>query len=296
MGLIAGFVMPIVTGTPLVLMSPFQWVRDPKRLLWAVAKHKGTLSWLPNFAYNHMHRAIRARDLEGLDLSSWRMVINCSEPVRFDSHQKFFERFSTYGLGEHALATCYAMAENTFAVTQSKPNQSLYTDWVALSALQDNQQAIPTIENSPGATPVVSCGSPIERTDIKIGDVSGVTLPERHVGEVALRSHSMLTEYHRRPDITAQAMQDGWFLTGDLGYLAEGQLFITGRKKDLIIVGGKNIFPADLEAIANNVSGIHPGRAVAFGVYDDGIGTESVVMVCELENRVNAGEKMDIER
>ena len=296
MGLIAGFVMPLVLGVPLVLMSPFYWVRDPQKLLWAITKYKGTLSWLPNFAYNHMHRAIRARDLDGLDLSSWRMVINCSEPVRLDSHQMFYERFSQYGLAEKALATCYAMAENTFAVTQSKPGQVPFIDWVELAALQENLLAIPATENSPGASPVVSCGFPIDENEIQIMGQAGESLPERCVGEITIRSNSLLKEYHRRPEITAQAFKDGWFYTGDLGYLAGGQLFITGRNKDLIIVGGKNIFPADLEAIANSIRGIHPGRAVAFGVYDERMGTESIVMVCELENGVNEEEYRFIER
>lgn len=296
MGLIAGFVMPLVMGVQLVLMSPFYWVRDPKKLLWSVAKHKGTLSWLPNFAYNHMTRAIRSRDLEGLDLSSWRMLINCSEPIRLDSHQRFYSRFAQFGLSEHALATCYAMAENTFAVTQSNPGHVPLTDWVDLSSLKKDQIAVPVTENSPGSSPVVSCGFPIESNEIRVVGPTGENLPDRSVGEIILRSNSLLSEYHRRPEITAQAIKNGWLNTGDLGYLYAGQLFVTGRKKDLIIVGGKNIFPTDIEAIANDINGIHPGRAVAFGIYDERMGTESIVMVCELENGLEHDEKLIIER
>src|SRR5688500_3580665 len=119
MGLIAGFLMPILSGVPLVLMSPFDWVRAPYRLMQSVSQYRGTLSWLPNFAYNFCAQKIRDRHLEGVDLSSWRAIINCSEPVRLESHQAFQEKFAPYGLRAEALHTCYAMAENVFAVTQS---------------------------------------------------------------------------------------------------------------------------------------------------------------------------------
>jgi fatty-acyl-CoA synthase len=284
MGLIAGFIMPLILGIPLVLLSPFHWVRDPKILLWAIHEHRGTLCWLPNFAYNHCVRSIRARDLNGLDLSCWRAAINCSEPVRYDSHQIFVERFGPYGFGADALASCYAMAENVFAVTQSRIGEQPHTDWVDLRALQEQRRAVPIAPGAHGATPVISCGETIEGTAVAVVDEPGELLPDRHVGEIILHGNSMLTEIYRRPDLTAQAMRGGWYYTGDMGYLADGQLYISGRKKDLIIVGGKNIYPQDLEAIANDVPGIHPGRAVAFGVMNEKLGSEGIVMVCERDS------------
>jgi fatty-acyl-CoA synthase len=124
MGLIAGFLLPVLTGVPLVLMSPFDWVRAPQRLLQAVSAYRRHAVWLPNFAYNFCVQKIRDRHLEGVDLSSWRLVINCSEPVRADSHRRFYERFRAYGLRQEALAVSYAMAENVFAVTQTPPGRS----------------------------------------------------------------------------------------------------------------------------------------------------------------------------
>jgi len=333
MGLIAGFVMPLVAGIPLVLMSPFAWVRSPKLLLQAASAHRATLTWLPNFAYNHSVRGIRERDLEGVDLSSLRAVINCSEPVRLDSHQMFLQKFGPYGLREDALSACYAMAENTFAVTQTPPGQPPRVDWVLTAALQSEKMAVPLpgtvspVEPSgeaqppgfdgaqppgfdgtqppgfdgaqppgfDGAQPVngytamMSCGFPIPGTEVRIVDTHRKPLPERHVGEVALRSDCMLSSYYHREDATAAAIHAGWYYTGDMGYMADGELYISGRKKDMIIVGGKNIFPQDLEAIANGVPGLYPGRSVAFGVTDTRMGSESVVMVCELEDE-NAGE------
>ena len=295
MGLIAGFILPLVTGTPLVLMSPFHWVRDPKILLWAIHQQRGTLAWLPNFAYNHCVRSIRRRDLAGLDLSSWRAAINCSEPVRQDSHHLFLERFAPYGFRQDALATCYAMAENTFAVTQSRPGQPPVVDWVHRHRLQHENRAIPLDLTAPEAISVVSCGLPISGTDLAIVDEAGQLLPERYVGEIIIRSNSMLSEYYRRPDLTEQAIRNDWYHTGDMGYLAEGHLYVSGRKKDLIIVGGKNIYPQDLEAIANDVPGLYPGRTVAFGVSDERLGSEGIVMVCELAQTPDAAEMKTIE-
>ncbi|NPV87684.1 MAG: AMP-binding protein [Anaerolineae bacterium] len=297
MGLIASLVMPVVAGVPVVWMSPFHWTRSPKILMRAIHEHRGTLCWLPNFAYNHCVRAISKRDLEGLRLDSLRMVINCSEPCRAESHAMFLERFAPYGFREEALATCYAMAENTFAVTQSQPGVAPHVDWVSTDALQRARQAVPAPPASAGSTAMVSCGTPISGCEVAIADDHGNRLPERHVGEVILRSNSMLTEYYHRPDITAQALRDGWYFTGDMGYIADGHLYIAGRKKDLIIVGGKNIYPQDLEAIANNIPGIHPGRAVAFGVFDERVGSEAVVMVCELaDGHSGEDEHREIER
>ena len=297
MGLIAGFILPLVAGIPLVLMSPFQWVRSPKILLQAISQYRGTLCWLPNFAYNHSVRGIRERDLEGVDLSSLRAVINCSEPVRFDSHQMFYNRFKGYGLREEALAACYAMAENTFAVTQSPVGRSADVDWVRTSALQQEKRAVKAVEGEAGATPMVSCGFAVEGVEIKVVDPDRLRLGERAVGEIILRSDCMLSSYYHRPEATLQAIQDGWYFTGDMGYIADGQLYISGRKKDLIIVGGKNIFPQDLEAIANTLPGLYPGRAVAFGLMDDRLGSEAIGMVCELQDE-SAGEEVrsEIER
>jgi acyl-CoA synthetase (AMP-forming)/AMP-acid ligase II len=282
MGLIAGFLLPILQGIPLVLMSPFDWVRAPARLLQAVSKYRGTLSWLPNFAYNFCAQKIRDRDLQGVDLSSWRAVSNCSEPMRHASHEMFAERFAAYGLRREALATCYAMAENVFAVTQGGIESPATVDAIGQRGLFDERLARPAQSGEP-ALPMLSCGRPIRGTQVKIVDDQRRDLPERTLGEIALRSNYMLTEYYRRPDATAQAFHEGWYLTGDLGYLADGEVYVTGRKKDVIIVGGKNVYPQDLETLANEVPGVHPGRVVAFGLFDEAIGTEEVVLIAEME-------------
>lgn len=282
MGLIAGFILPILSGNTLVLMSPFDWVRAPQRLMQAVSQYRGTLTWLPNFAYNFCAQKIRDRHLEGVDLSSWRAVINCSEPVRWESHQLFYEKFSAYGLKPGVLQTCYAMAENVFGVSQSSLQNGPVMEEIDREAFVQQHVARLAIDGQP-AMRMFSSGQAIENTQVQIVDEQGRVLPERQVGEIALRSDSMLTEYYHRPDATEKAFQDGWYLTGDYGYLAGGELFVTGRKKDMMIIGGKNVYPQDIESLVNQVQGIHPGRVVAFGVFDEAAGTEEVVVLAETE-------------
>jgi len=279
MGLIAGFLLPLVQGVPLVLMSPFDWVAHPALLLRAIAAHRGTLCWLPNFAYNHMARRIRQRDKEGLSLASMRLFINCSEPVRHDSHQLFLEKFAANGVTAVTLGVSYAMAENTFAVTQTPPGQPARLDVIDGSALQSTGCAKPVPPDHDQADVRVSCGPPIRGTAVRVLDGNGRSLPDRTVGELAIRSPYMLSEYYHRPDL--QPFHNGWFRTGDRGYLADGEVFVIGRSKDLIINAGKNVYPQDVEAIVNGVPGVHAGRAVAFGVPDDREGTELIAVVAE---------------
>lgn len=282
MGLIACWLMPILLGYPLVLMSPFDWIRGPHHLLGAVSKYKGTLSWLPNFAYNFCVQKIRERDLEDVDLSSWRVISNCSEPMRWESHQAFIERFRPLGLNPDSLCTCYAMAENVFAVTQGGMDAPVVYEDVDRDTLQTQKIARTALPGLPSIR-MMGAGKPIPHTQVRIVDERGRTLPDRQVGEVALLSDCMLSGYYHRPDATRKAFVDGWYLTGDYGYLVKEELFITGRKKDLIIVGGKNIYPQDIELLAYEVPGVHPGRASAFGIFNDKAGTEEVILVAEVD-------------
>lgn len=281
MGFIAGFLLPLVQGVPLILMSPFDWVQHPALLLRAIDRFGGTLCWLPNFAYNHCARRIRRRDKEKLSLASMRLFINCSEPVRYDSHQLFLKAFAAQGVTPSMLGVSYAMAENTFAVTQTSPEQPATLDWIDTQALVEQQLAQPVATEHPSATTKVSCGQPIAGTAVQVLNANGETLPPRHVGEIAIRSNCMLKGYYRRPEL--RPFQDGWYHTGDRGYLADGELYVIGRSKDLIINAGKNIYPQDIEAVVNEVPGVHAGRAVVFGVPDEREGTELIAVVAEVE-------------
>jgi acyl-CoA synthetase (AMP-forming)/AMP-acid ligase II len=286
MGLIAGFLMPLAQGIHLVLMSPFEWVKSPALLFHAIDQYKGTLCWLPNFAYNHCARRIRQRDLEGLTAASMRMFINCSEPVYAESHALFAERFAALGVEPSMLGVSYAMAENTFAVTQTPPGEAPTLDTINRVTLQSELRAVPVALDDPAgsvnpdAVIKVSCGKPIHGVGVRAVDAEGKPLPERHVGEIAVRSDSMLSGYYKRPDL--DPFRDGWYLTGDRGYIADGEVYIVGRSKDLIINAGKNVYPQDIEAIVNTVPGVHAGRAVVFGVPDEREGTELIAVVAEV--------------
>jgi len=292
MGLIAGFLMPILSGIPLVMMSPFDWVRAPYKLLQSISRYHGTLTWLPNFAYNFCAQKIRDRHVEGVDLSSLRAVINCSEPVRWESHVAFYERFKDYGLKFEALQTSYAMAENVFGVTQSELGLVPVVEEIDREAFMVDRVARSPRPDQPPMK-MMSSGRPLENVKVKALGENGNELPERVIGELAIQSDCMLTGYFNRPDLTEKAFHNGWYLTGDYGYLSNGEVFVSGRKKDMIIVGGKNIYPQDLEALTYEVPGVHAGRSVAFGLYDESQGTEDVVVIAEVDSE-DADEQQKI--
>jgi acyl-CoA synthetase (AMP-forming)/AMP-acid ligase II len=250
---------------------------------------------MPNFAFNHCARSVRERDLEGVDLSHVRRIINGGEPVRLQSLQVFLDRFGPYGLRAGALATGYGMAELTLGATSSSFGEAPTVDWVLLEDLQRHGRATPVDAGHPGATPVVSSGTPLSGVEMCVQDEAGVPLEERRVGEIVLKSRSMFKEYYRRPALTAQALREGWFYTNDLGYIADGELFVLGRKDDLIIVGGRNIYPEDVEALANRVEGVYQGRAAAFAVDNPDLGTHAIVLACELRGGPDEEKKARIE-
>jgi len=294
MGLIAGFLLPLIAGVPLVLMSPFDWVQHPALLFRAIHDYRGTLCWLPNFAYNHCARRIRRRDTDELSVASMRLFINCSEPVRHDSHQLFLERFAASGVRADMLGVSYAMAENTFAVTQTPPGAPVRLDALAPGALEQTGYAHPSAPGDPDAAVRVSCGPPISGTEVRVVNDAGQPLAERNVGQIVVRSNCLLTGYYRRADLQPFTT-GGWYLTGDLGYVAAGELYVVGRRKDLIINAGKNIYPADIEAIVNTIQGVHAGRAVVFGVVDEREGTELVAVVAEV-GTADVAERQTIAR
>lgn len=281
MGLITSFFLPLLCGIQLVSMSAFDWVRNPAALLRAITRYRATLCWLPNFSYNFLANRVKEKDLHGVDLSSIRGFVNCSEPISFNSQNIFTKRFSPYGLNPESLKTCYAMAETTFAITSGGFLDNLAIDTVDGEILAKNKFAIKVLETHPNSKILVSSGKPIASTTIAILDEDFNALPERRLGEIAVKSPSLMKGYFENLQATIQCIRNGWFMTGDIGYLAEGNLYVSGRKKDIIIHAGKNIFPQDVEEIVNNVHGVIPGRCVSFGVMDEKSGTEQLVILAE---------------
>jgi acyl-CoA synthetase (AMP-forming)/AMP-acid ligase II len=278
MGLIACFVCPLIAGVHVVWLSPFEWVASPSLLLKAVQKHRATLAWLPNFAYAFL--AQRVRDSSAL--SSLRMVINCSEPVTAEAMRAFADRFVRDGFAAGALHTCYAMAENVFAVTATTSSDPPRYFQLDEQAWRDEHCARPA---KPGARAVthVSNGRAIPGCEVKVADSEGARLPAGSAGRLLIRSPFLLSGYFRRDDLNASLLdRDGFYDTGDLGWVdTEGHVYVTGRVKDLIIVGGRNVYPQDIEQVANETKGVHPGRAVSFGVGVRSLGTEGAVVLVE---------------
>jgi acyl-CoA synthetase (AMP-forming)/AMP-acid ligase II len=285
MGLVAALHLSLASGVPLVQLDAFEWVTAPVLLLEALASERATLAFLPNFAYNLMAERVRDEDVAGLELSALRLLVNCSEPVRAASHAKFLARFERLGVQPHKLSVAYAMAETTFAVTQTRPGVRARELRVSRRALERGRVVL---DAGADARVCVSCGAPIRGCALRVVDPAGESLPEGRVGELWIRSLSLFDGYHNDPARTAEVLADGWYKSGDLGFVWRGELFVIGRKKDLIIVAGKNVCPEDIEDACAQVPGLIPGRIVAFGLDDEASGTESVCVVAETELRAPA--------
>ena len=279
MGLIAAFHLPLAYGITSIQIDPFQWVLAPVIHLDAISREKATLCWQPNFAYNIFAEKIQEEELEDISLDSLRLSINCSEPVRSESHKKFIDRFQKYGLNPDALGACYAMAETTFAVTQTAPNKPITELKVDRNKLS-NGIVEPATEDSIVRT-CVSSGKLIDECHIKIVDADRNELPYDSVGEIAINSVSMFDGYRNYPEKTAEAVENGWYFTGDFGFIYNEEYFIIGRKKDIIIVAGNNVFPEDVEDVVNQVEGVIPGRVIAFAEESEEMGTEQVAIIAE---------------
>jgi acyl-CoA synthetase (AMP-forming)/AMP-acid ligase II len=296
LGLVSGLLTPLVLGMKTVLISPFHWVRSPGVLMRAVHAHKGTIVYIPAFALHHCARAVRDRELVDLDLSSLKSLACGAEMVRAGSLDLFAQRFAPCGLRRETMRTGYGLAETVEASTATPLGQRLRIEWLALDTLERERRAQPVEPETPRSRPFVSCGAPLPGVNVRIVDSDGRELPERTVGEVTINGDFVLTGYHRQPSQTALVLRDGWLHTGDLGYVADGELFITGRKKDLIIVGGRNIHPEEVEDLSSGIPGLRPGRSVAFGVDDPVSGSERIVLIAELSGDIDADGKSALVR
>ena len=281
MGLIAAFMLPMVCHVPVVMQSPIDWVMQPESMLQVVSEHKCTLAWMPNFAFQFVPRRTPQSRWADYDLSSLRLLINCSEPVRASSMNEFQKAF---GIRERALQSSYAMAENVFAVSQSEIARGPLTIWVDGKQFRSAHRIVEVPQQNPGAVSFTSSGRLLPNQRVKIFSESGEMLGDACVGEIAIQSDCLFDGYYNRPELTTQAIVDGWYRSGDLGFLLDGELFVVGRKKDLLIIGGENIYPQDVEEIVGSHPAIHDGRVIAMGVYNPSLGTEDVVVVAEVES------------
>ncbi len=283
MGLFSCLCLPVVWNIPGILLSPGRFLRRPASFLEAITRHRGTVSPAPNFAYAYAVGRVTDEQLSGLDLSSWRLALCGAEPIDAAVLRAFGERFASVGLPPHAVTPCYGLAEATLAVSFHDPGTPLLVDRVDRDALAGEGRVVDVSDARPGAVDVVSCGAPVDGAEVAIVDDDGAPLPEDRVGRVRVRSPSLMTSYLDLPEETAEVMREGWLDTGDLGYLRDGRLRITGRRKDVIVIRGYNHAPSDIEWAAESVPGVRRGNAVAFGIPDAASGTETVCVVCETD-------------
>jgi 1-acyl-sn-glycerol-3-phosphate acyltransferase len=288
MGLIGCWMGSLYFGVPLVLMSPLTFLARPSRWLWAIHRHRATLSAAPNFAYELCVNKIPGEEIEGLDLSSWRMALNGAEPVSPEAMRRFIERFSRYGFNAGALAPVYGLAENSLALAFPPLGRPPRVDVVDRETFQRSGRAVPTPEDDPNALRFASCGFPLRDHEIRVVDDGGREVGERQEGRLEFKGPSATSGYFRDPEATAKLVRGpggDWRDSGDRAYVAEGEVYITGRVKDIIIRAGRNLYPHELEGAVGEVPGVRKGCVAVFGSPDPATGTERLVVMAETRDR-----------
>ena len=285
MGLIGAWFVPLFTGIPLVVMSPLAFLTRPERWLRAIHKHRGTISPAPNFAYELCVRKIPDKDLQDLDLSSWRAATNGAEPVRAETLERFATRFAPYGFRRDALLPVYGLAEATLAVSVPKLGAGYKVDRIERTGFESGGNAQPAKLGDPAALEFVNSGKPVPGVQVRIVDAEGQNLSERKEGRLWFRGESATSGYFHNPTATKELMHDGdWLDSGDLAYWADGEIYITGRAKDIIIKAGRNLYPHEVEEIAGCVQGVRTGCVVAFGANDERTGSERLIVTAEVRD------------
>jgi fatty-acyl-CoA synthase len=290
MGLIGFVLAPLYHVNSITFLPPLLFLKRPAKWIETMARHRGTISFGPNFAYALCVKRIKDTEVSHLDLSSWRVAGCGAEPIRADNLRAFADKFERIGFNHRAFISCYGMAESTLAVSFSPLGQGVIVDKVDAQKLWSEQHAEPEVDDD--AAQVVSCGRAFPEHEVAVFSPDDVKsehpLPERSVGELRLRGPSLMTGYYGEPELTQQAFAGGWLKTGDLGYLADGNVHICGRSKEVIIVNGRNYYPQDLEWEASRVEGVRKGNVIAFGTMKPTMDRERVVIA--LETAVPAGE------
>jgi acyl-CoA synthetase (AMP-forming)/AMP-acid ligase II len=280
MGLIGMALTVLYAGCWTEFLSPLAFLKRPASWLKAISRRHGTIGFAPNFAYDLCVRRVHPHEMDELDLSSWRVAGCGAEPVRAATLAAFAKKFAAVGFRAEAFLPCYGMAEHTLAVTFPPLDRMPRVDEIDAGQLSTARRAVPPQNAQALSTELVSCGRPFPGHDVRIADARGHALAERHVGQILLKGPSVFRGYLDREALTRETLAGGWLHSGDLGYLAGGELYICGRVKDTIIVNGRNYYPQDLEQAAADVPDVRRGRAVAFGT-DSGAGRERIVVVVE---------------
>lgn len=292
MGLIACYWMPLWHGASSVQMGAGDWIINPELLLKCVAKYRATFCWLPNFAFAYLSQ--RRESMKNIDtLESVRGWIDCSEPVRQKSLAQFANAFQDCGVRRENLQTSYAMAETVFAITQSTIGKELAV--FPRAGVRPRNQAHTGLAFDLIDDVYVSSGMPLRDVGVRIVASDGLECCEAVPGEIYVRTPALFHGYWGADGFQTHSLRDGWQATGDFGFIAGGELYVIGRLKDIVIVGGNNIYPEDVEVAVNTLDGVYPGRVVAFGVEDQEYGTQSLAVVAEMKAEFCEDAASDLE-
>ena len=283
MGLIGAWLGSLYFGASFYVMSPLSFLARPQSWLWAMHRFRATISAAPNFAFERCVDKIDDADLVGLDLSSLRYLANGAEPVSVQTLQSFCEKFGRYGFRRDAMAPVYGLAENAVSLTLPRPGRGPVIDRIDRQALTRDGRAETARANDPNAVDIVACGQPIADHEVRIIDELGRELGERHEGRLEFRGASATSGYFRNEAKTRELIHDGWLNSGDRAYMAGGDVFITGRTKDIIIRAGQHIYPQEIEDAVGAISGFRKGGVAVFGLEDRTFRTERVVVLAESE-------------
>lgn len=295
MGLIGTWLGSMCHSATFVLMSPLDFLRRPDRWLWAIHRHGGTISAAPNFAYELCLRRIKDRTIEGLNLQTLRYCGNGAERVAHTTIEQFESRFAAHGISPGTVQPVYGLAECSLGLTLPPAGRRVLTDSVARRELMDGH-AVPAGSADPARVEtLVSCGTPLDDHQVRVVDDTGRVLPERSVGQIEFRGPSATQGYLNNDAATKLLKRGDWLISGDFGYLHHGELYVTGRAKDVINRRGRNVWPFDLEVAVGEIDGVRQGCVAVVGLPDPVSGTEEVVVVAESRLR-DSHSRTDLER
>lgn len=280
MGLIGFVIGPLFTDIPVVFLPTASFVRNPRIWLDKIHQHRGTITYAPNFAYALVAKRVKEKDVGDLDLSSLRRTGCGAEPIQAKTLREFAEKLRPAKFDPKSFLPSYGMAEATLAITFVPVDTGVRADTVEKQSLETKKAAPASDAAGEGVQELVNCGRPFPEHEIAVVDVeTGKRLGDREIGEIVTRGPSVCAGYYQEPELTANAFKDGWLHTGDLGYVVDGEVFICGRLKDMIIVRGRNFYPNDIEWVVSELPGVRRGNVVAFGV--DVNGEEQLVVAAE---------------
>jgi acyl-CoA synthetase (AMP-forming)/AMP-acid ligase II len=269
----------LLNGADVHAFPPSSFVRRPREVLKYFAEHNGTLLTGPNFSYDHLLSAVDKDFLSTLDLSSWRLAFNGAEPVRPGTVRRFNDELAIAGVRDNVMFPVYGMAEATLSITYPEPGSALRVCGVDRRALAEGRVV-------PGDKELVALGSPVHGMSVRIVDDTGAQVGADRLGEIQISGAPVTTGYCHAPEATTAVFDGDWLRTGDLGFWHDGQLYIGGRAKEVMIVHGQNHFPDDVEAVARQVTGVYRGHCVAFADTNlDGDEHMTVVVECDSRGR-----------